>query len=784
MSARPHALSLLAFCLGLTLSAPVHAKDAQWIAHPDLPAGGGVQNFQKSLSVTKRPKALWVRVSADNRFVLYVNGQRVVSGPATSDLANWRYERVDIAPYLKRGENSIAAVVWNASAAVRPLAQISARGGFYLDAESTEFEALDSGTNWRVSLDKGRSFGSGYAQIIKQFKTLYYVGGSPETIDAAKSNWGWEQGAGTGIQWTDAQTIVKPGEVPSWTLTPNPLPKQIYRKVSSGRVVRTDIPGTDSFPDKAVTIPAYTKGKILLRRDVMVSGYPSLEVAKGADATIRATYSEALYDEKNMKGDRDEVGTRLAKGLQDSFRLDGAERTLAPLFWRTWRYLELDIETKDQPLVLKGFSTYETGYPFQQIGSFLSDDVQLNKIWEVGWRTALIDAHETYMDTAYWEQLQYIGDTRLQALISYAVSGDTRLAVNAIDAMGRSRTKEGVLEGAYPVHRGNTISTFSLLWIAMLSDYQERNADNGVVARNLPRARELMSWFDPFVSDSGLLRKNPGWNFVDWVGQTGADRNAFPTYDENGDSCLMALHYLGALQQMSALETSVGETARAAAFDTRAAQIAEGVRSKCWNAERGLFADTPALKAYSQHTNALAILYGVVPKETAKAILKRITSGDGIDAPDGITPVSYYFAWYLVEAFEKAGEGEAYHALLKTWRDLLKLNYTTWPEERGNTRSDTHAWSAHPTADMLEIIAGIKPAASHYAAVRIEPHLGSLKKLDATAQTPAGPVSVRYRRTGTQLRATIDIPKNLSGVFVWNDREQALKPGRNTLTFP
>ena len=47
------------------------------------------------------------------------------------------------------------------------------------------------------------------------------------------------------------------------------------------------------------------------------------------------------------------------------------------------------------------------------------------------------------MDTPYWEQLQYVGDTRIQALISYAVTGDDRLPLQALRAFDQSRVPEG-----------------------------------------------------------------------------------------------------------------------------------------------------------------------------------------------------------------------------------------------------------------------------------------------------------------------------------------------------
>ena len=54
------------------------------------------------------------------------------------------------------------------------------------------------------------------------------------------------------------------------------------------------------------------------------------------------------------------------------------------------------------------------------------------------------------MDTPYWEQLQYIGDTRIQALISYAVAGDDRLARQALEAFHNSLMPDGLTQSRYP----------------------------------------------------------------------------------------------------------------------------------------------------------------------------------------------------------------------------------------------------------------------------------------------------------------------------------------------
>jgi alpha-L-rhamnosidase len=228
--------------------------------------------------------------------------------------------------------------------------------------------------------------------------------------------------------------------------------------------------------------------------------------------------------------------------------------------------------------------------------------------------------------------------------------------------------------------------------------------------------------------------------------------------------------------------------ASATSADTaRADALKQAIRARCWVASRGLFADNPDGDLFSRHMNALAVLYDVVPRDQGAAILARIVApGKGIDAPEGITPVSYYFVWYLAQAYVHAGRADNYIDLLQTWRDLLKLNYTTWPEERDtdkrSTRSDSHAWSVHPTADLLGIVAGIGPGAPAYGRVRVEPALGGLKQIDATAATLAGPVTVRHRIAGGRLSARITRPAALLGEFVWRGQSYPLPRPTTVLT--
>ena len=205
-----------------------------------------------------------------------------------------------------------------------------------------------------------------------------------------------------------------------------------------------------------------------------------LPVARSAgrpDATIKLQYGEALYDKDGRKGDRNLIGDRQLRGFHDTFIADGQ---VARVRAAVVAHISLSRDRggdRAEPLTLRAFRLHETGYPFEQVASFVSSDAELNRIWEIGWRTMRVDAHETFMDSSYWEQLQYTGDTRLEMLITYAVSGDARLARQAIDAFAESDVDGGLVQGAYPSRLPNVIATFSFAWVGMLADWSLEQPD-------------------------------------------------------------------------------------------------------------------------------------------------------------------------------------------------------------------------------------------------------------------------------------------------------------------
>jgi alpha-L-rhamnosidase len=759
---------------------------AQWITSPSAPKRDiVVLHFRKAIELSQVSEHFIVRASADSLFILSVNQREVGRGPARSDLAHWKYETYDLAPFLHPGRNEIAATVWNLG--VSTGAQISDQTAFVLYGDSPETSAVNTDNTWEAEEDKGVEMLPIPADVLRS----YFVAEPPERIDGALFDWSWKDGSSTAGKWEKAAAIGNANERGAvlqnnnWQLIPDSLPPMQMEITPIGKVVRASgIEPPADFGEKGLEIPAHSTVSLLVDQSHLITAYPELTASGGAKSTIRLTYTEALVDSQGVKGNRNEIEGKHIVGIFDEFLPDGAEkRAFTPLSWRTWRYMQIDVTTADEPLRIENIRAWFTAFPFEERAHFQSDDPVLKQIWEIGWRTARLDAHDTYMDTPYWERMQYIGDTRIQALISYAVAGDDRLARQAIQAFNNSRIPEGITRSRYPSSVTQIIPTFSLLWIGMVHDFWQYRGDDAFVKAQVPGTRTVLDWFISHQRADGLLGHLSWWPFLDW----GSDfAFGMPPEDANGGSAPLTLQYVEALRYGAELEASFGDPVRAQRYREAASRATDGVRKLCWNSANGLIADTPAQKHYSQHANILGVWLDVIPREQQKDVLNKIlsVSDPGFTSTGPIpemTKATYYFRFYLARALEHAGMGDQYLNLLKPWRDMTALGLTTWAEQPEPTRSDSHAWSAHPNFDLLTIVAGIQPKTRGFSSVRIEPHLGVLHNVSGVMPTPKGMVEVHYISNGSGVSAGITLPPNTSGDLIWKGKTLNLHSGHQQL---
>ena len=757
---------------------------AHWIACPNVaPNAYGVYHFRKQITLQEQPAHYVVHVSADNRYKLYVNGQLVSLGPARCDIYNWNFETVDLAPYLHEGKNTLAAVVWN-YAEQRPVAQISFNQTGFLVQGNTEAEAdANTDASWRCWRDEAYSPWNEW-QVLG-----YYVAGPGEQLDAARYPWGWELPDYDDHAWQPAVAGLRAAmkgtrDYPGRLLVPRPIPPMELRLERLAQVRAVEgVQCPEGFPAvrKALTIPAHTEARLLLDNDSLTTGYFSVAFSGGKAAELRIAYAEALYQGNpeqtvksyhlNAKGDRNEIADKEFIGYADKLIADGGEkRCFTSLWWRTWRYVELRVKTADEPLVLEDIYGTFTAYPFTNETTFSAPGhEELNRMLQIGWRTARLCAHETYMDCPYYEQLQYFGDTRIQAMISLYNTADRFMVKNAIEQGRQSMVMDGITMSRYPSSLHQFIPSFSLWWICMGHDYWMYRGDEPFMKQLLPAYRQVLAWYERWLKPDYSLDYIPHWFFLDWsAGLEGGE----PIREPQGNSALQDLLYLLALERAAEMERVMGLPAMADHYTTLAQAIRSGFRAKYWDASRGLFADTHDHRNFSQHANALAILAGLTEGEEARNVLLRTLQDSTL------TQCTIYFRYYLNQAMKVAGLGDLYLDNLQIWRDQMALGLTTWAEMPEPSRSDCHAWGSSPNIELYRIVLGIDSDAPGFSRVRIAPSLGELREVSGSMPHPNGEIRAAYQldKKGKG-KARLTLPEGTTGTFVWKGQSYPLHAG-------
>jgi alpha-L-rhamnosidase len=372
--------------------------------------------------------------------------------------------------------------------------------------------------------------------------------------------------------------------------------------------------------------------------------------------------------------------------------------------------------------------------------------------------------------------LQYIGDARIQGLVSLYNSGDDRLLRNALDLMDHSRQPEGVTQSRHPSFTPQYIPTFSLWYIGMLHDYWMYGNDSSFIKNKLAGAREVLNYFHAYQQKDGSLKNVPYWLFTDWVSEKGWDSGAGP-FGKDGNSAMLDLQLLWAYQLAAEMEDKIGMKQYASLYKQFAAQLKRTIKNKYWDSGRRIFADRSEKDLFSQHTNSLAILTGMVDSKGLSLMAEKLLKDTSMAA------ATIYFKYYLHQALIKAGLGDNYLGWLDKWRENIRMGLTTWAEmsDVSASRSDCHAWGSSPNIEFFRTILGINSDAPGFQKVRVEPHLGLLKNIKGEIPHPNGTLSVSYVYN-KKWDIEINLPLQTTGIFFWKGKTFPLKSGKNSFT--
>lgn len=762
---------------------------AHWIAPFEMPAHSAVVAYRLQFTC-ETPQRVTVYVTADQRYWLYADGQRVGRGSERGCAKKWFYETYEIE--FGAGAHTLGALTWHLTEHV-PWAQVSLRPGFLLAAADPATEQLSTGrAAWECqvlanvtfldpTVQVGRGIGCGARVRLEgdAWEDCFQNGPwSPVTILAAGNNgyrpcgpspvWILHPARLPAMRWVQTQKAPAVALVSPSIDRSRPLSKaDTLRDEAAAWQVLLD--GTDS----EISIPARTERTVILDLQEYLCGDLRLATRGGSGTELSVGWAERLspVPEKALPAaDRLGFDGLFFVGVADEFRLNGQrDGCCEPLWWQAGRWVRITIATGDEPLTITGCNAWETGYPLESELRLETDSPDLNRLIPLCERTLRSCTHETYMDCPYWEQLQYAGDVRIGALLTYVTSRDTRLVEKAIDIFQHSMEGASPFPAASFPNRGATIiAPWALCWIGALYDYALWRGNPVFVRSQLPLAWWIVDHFLISRAENGLIRSPDGWNYVD---STAFPSGEPPGAEPGGISGVLNWQLVLALGELATLSDWLGEPERAQSARRAANTLASASQKTFWNAERGVFADDPAHISFSEHAQALALLSGRLSPEKATAV------GQTLATSSDLVPAGPYFTHYVCQALAQIGANTALHARFGAWNNFLDAGLQTCPEHGLQDRSDCHMWSAHPLYHLVHSVLGIQPAEPGFGQVLISPQLGNLGNAEAEIPHPAGKIFLRLERCEDGLAAEIFLPGGVTGRLTWGGRSNPLRAG-------
>ncbi len=749
----------------------------------------------------ERATTLRVHVSADERYQLRLDGQPIGRGPERGDRWHWCYESYELS--LDAGRHTLLALTWALGYSLMPYAQFTVRPGFLLAAESPWTDALSTGVAaWQVKRVEGYGFtpeslawGAGCRFELRRTNLHDEQDWLPATPPYA-SHWR----AVSGERWRDwglDDRLLWPAVLPA--MLDEPWRRGTVRQVDGAAMAKfTRVEAKDHleaerglwqglFSGKPMQVPANTRRRVIVDLEDYVCAYPSLTLRGGADATLRCDWAEALFlqeDNASEKGQRDAIDQKYFRGVGDSYHGAGGDEpvTLEPLWWHCGRFLQLHVQTKDQPLVIEKFELRETRFPDAAgrgnpgLGKspawggweFECDDAELMAAWPLMVRTLQMCSHETYFDCPYYEQLMYVGDTRLQVLVTYMLRLEDSLPRKAITMLGASRLADGLTQSRYPSKLPQIIGPFSLWWVMMVHDAAAWRGDRGFVAGQLPGVRAVLDAFLQQRDSDGLAQPTRGWNFVDWVESWD---KGMPEPGDSQPICPIQWQLVLALQAAVELEDWAGEPDLARRYARTAKDLQRAVVGAYFDESRGLFADDLRHQHWSEHSQALALLCGSLDQRKRSALLRRL-----LTTPD-LARCTIYFSHYLFEVFSRMGKIDALQQRLNEWRSLPGLGFKTVRECPEPSRSDCHAWGAHPIYHAVTTFLGVRPVGLGMDRVDLRPQLGTMRRVAGSVPTPRGWIRLAWEREGQALLGRVELPEGLAARLHTPQGPRTLNPG-------
>ena len=665
--------------------------------------------FNKRVKLDKIPEELVAHISADSKYWLYINGETVVyegSVKRGPDKNSGYYDSIDIAPYLKKGENSICALVWFWDNETSYSYSSSGQGGFIFEAIG-EGVSIISDKSWKAKRNSAFVDSPLYPPNYRLPEYSIY-------FDAREAMADWLNEGFDVSDWENATEYADGGEGAYGKLYPRGIPflKDYGLK---------EYENSKDYENYTITKALGEKITVDIPYNAQLTPY--LKIKAPAGKKIRITTENTL------------IGA-----VSTTYVTKEGEQEFEALGWFNGEHITYKIP-KDVTVISLMYR--ETGYDSSFSGVFKCDDEFLNSLWQKSLRTLYVTMRDNFMDCPDRERAQWWGDVTSEMIMTmYSLDSNSYLLYQkGVEAMLSHVDETKVLQTVVPISGDYfELPVQQLAGIVGFLTYYEYTGDKAFVEKVYDASVDYLKLWE--IGENNLVVHREGsWDWPDWGSK--ADMTAI----ENA-----WVYY--ALSSVEKMADVIGENKDIPFITERKNAIAKGYEN-LWT-ENGFKSEDA--KKPDDRANALAVLAGLAKKEQYSTVKNVLTTTKNS---------SPYMEYYVLEALCKMGEYDAAKSRIKErYEGMMCEDYSTlwefWDSWRG---TKNHAWSGGPLVIMSKHFAGIIPLEAGYEKVKIEPQYALSDNISCTVPSVKGLITLNYKKTDGACVIELNIPQGLDTVL-------------------
>lgn len=704
--------------------------NAQWIGVADASAANQWLCYRKTDDLPVKPATATARIACDSKYWLWINDKLVVfegqlkRGPTPRDTY---FDTVDIAPYLLKGENTIAILVWYFGK--KGFSHNSSGQAAMIFDATIDDSKLTSDATWKARLHPAY-------QSTDAPHPNFRLPESNIQFDARKDLLNWTTSAYNDANWPAACELGTPPCEPWNRLFPRPT--LLWKNSGLKNYVNAaELPTVGTGEPIVCRLPYNCHATPYLKIDAQAGQQIDIETDNyrgGGQPNVRAVYIT-----------RD--------GIQE----------YESLGWMNGHDVRYNIPKGVKIIALK---YRETGYNADAIGSFRCNDERLNKLWQKAYRTLYVTMRDTYMDCPDRERAQWWGDAVNEigeAFYVFDAKAGPLLAKKGILELARWQREDGTIYSPVPsgvpsadnldmrVRDGSWNKELprqmlnSVGWYGFYY-YYLYTGDAATIREVYPAVRKYLSVWK--LGDHGLVVHRPGdWDWTDW------GQNKDVPVIEN------AWYYL-ALKAAVEMAIIADYQEDIAGYKEKMASIEKNFNRIFWQGDKY---HSPSYKGTTDdRANAMAVVAGLAKKEYYPAIRKVLTEQDH---------ASPYMEKYVLESLYMMGSPEqAIERMKARWVAQIDSPLTTLWEGWGLGREGygggtyNHAWSGAALTILSQYAAGIAPTAPGFAEYQVLPQMAPLTEIDTVVPTPHGNIELSLRDKDGRFRLELKSPADTHAV--------------------